>query len=118
MYSNIKNHLLIKGYFVAKNDFAAEVTFNNEHVSLYKVLILDIHYLNLNSSGLSTPFLFISNKKCKIVIVCIGVSTPLKNTTPLFLAKPLRLLKSPNCLTPLFPLFLLGREGGGGAHYK
>ena len=24
----------------------------------------------------------------KIVIVCIGVSTPLKNTTPLFFAKP------------------------------
>ena len=39
---------------------------------------------------------FLRDKNNKfILIVCIGVSTPLKNTTPLFLAKPP--FKSANC---------------------
>ena len=36
---------------------------NNLQVSLCKFLILDIHYLKLNSDGFTTPCLFILNKK-------------------------------------------------------
>ena len=47
-----------------------------------------------------------------IHIVCIGVSTPLKNNNPLFLAKPP--LKSANCPSPLFrqstPVWILNYD--------
>ena len=42
---------------------------NGLRMSLYKFLILDIHYLKLNSGGFTTPCLFILNKKYNTVIL-------------------------------------------------
>ena len=75
---------------MAKNGFAAEVTFNNEHVSLYKVLILDRYsLLEPELQWFKYSFsIYIKQEMQNSHSVHWGINPLSKTPPPLFLAKP------------------------------